>query len=129
MYFPPHTLTQLFRGREFPRHFKNYSLEDHVSRVYFILSAFATAIGRRPPRSLNGVLPAQRWGSGGVYLAISGYVGASMLQAIFIPLMFDLASELRYAVMSKINPFVMYIRNSQGIAICIYIPVECSRYS
>jgi hypothetical protein len=72
-------------------------LEDNISRIYFILSAFAIVIGRRPPRSLNGVLPAQRWGSGGVYLAISGYVGASMLQAIFIPLMFDLASELRYA--------------------------------
>ncbi len=58
------------------------------SGMFFVLMCFC----------LNGVLPVERWGSGGVYLAISGYVGASMLQAIFIPLMFDLASELRFGI-------------------------------
>jgi hypothetical protein len=47
---------------------------------------------------LNGMLPAAQWGNRGVILAICGYVGASMLQAIFIPLMFDLASELSFGV-------------------------------
>ena len=47
---------------------------------------------------LNGVLSAQQLGNAGVYLAIAGYCAASMLQAVFIPLMFDMASELSFGI-------------------------------